>query len=108
MPSYRAAAAVLTQQLQLQLRLNEAFSDQVAQFLYEEEIEEIAHGLELSKVNFRWVVRFPMGEKVELDEALPKGFIERVGERRSSGALGSTGKNSGPFKHWWLCESLCM
>ncbi|KAL7228533.1 hypothetical protein ACSBR2_007289 [Camellia fascicularis] len=67
MPSYRAAAAVLTQQLQL--RLNEAFSDQVGSL---EEIEEIAHGLELSKVNFRWVVRFPMGEKVELEEALPK------------------------------------
>ncbi|GMP25029.1 hypothetical protein CsSME_00002084 [Camellia sinensis var. sinensis] len=77
-------------------------------FMSKEEIEEIAHGLQLSKVNFRWVVRFPMGEKVELEEALPKGFIERVGERRSCGALGSTGKNSGPFKHWWLCESLCM
>ncbi|KAL7252744.1 hypothetical protein ACSBR1_007335 [Camellia fascicularis] len=49
-------------------------------FMSKEEIEEIAHGLELSKVNLIWVVRFPVGEKVEL-EALPKGFIERVGER---------------------------
>ncbi|GMP22366.1 hypothetical protein CsSME_00000421 [Camellia sinensis var. sinensis] len=50
-------------------------------FLSKHEIEEIAHGLELSKVNFIWVVRFPMGEKVELEETLPKGFLERVGER---------------------------
>ncbi|KAL7193647.1 hypothetical protein ACSBR2_025286 [Camellia fascicularis] len=50
-------------------------------FMSKEEIEEIAHGLELSKVNFIWVVRFPVGEKVELEEALPKGFIERVAER---------------------------
>ncbi|CAL5363378.1 unnamed protein product [Camellia sinensis] len=47
-------------------------------FMSKEEIEEIAHGLELSKVNFIWVVRFPVGEKVKLEEALPKGFIERV------------------------------
>ncbi|CAL5363374.1 unnamed protein product [Camellia sinensis] len=50
-------------------------------FMSKEEIEEMAHGLELSKVNFIWVVRFPVGEKVELEEALPKGFIERVAER---------------------------
>ncbi|KAL7252770.1 hypothetical protein ACSBR1_007355 [Camellia fascicularis] len=50
-------------------------------FMSKDEIEEIAHGLELSNVNFIWVVRFPMGEKVELEEALPEGFIERVGER---------------------------
>ncbi|CAL5322210.1 unnamed protein product [Camellia sinensis] len=50
-------------------------------FMSKEEIEEIAHGLELSMVNFIWVVRFPEVEKVELEEALPKGFIDRVGER---------------------------
>ncbi|KAF5959042.1 hypothetical protein HYC85_000251 [Camellia sinensis] len=50
-------------------------------FMSKEEIEEIAHGLELSNVNFIWVVRFPMGEKVEVEETLPKGFIDRVGER---------------------------
>ncbi|KAL7228521.1 hypothetical protein ACSBR2_007276 [Camellia fascicularis] len=50
-------------------------------FMSKEEIEEIAHGLELSNVNFIWVVRFPMGEKIEVEEALPKGFIDRVGER---------------------------
>ncbi|CAL5365397.1 unnamed protein product [Camellia sinensis] len=50
-------------------------------FVSKEEIEEIAHGLELSMVNFIWVVRFPNGEKVELEEALPKGFVDRLGER---------------------------
>nr|WBR45894.1 UGT94E5 [Camellia japonica] len=50
-------------------------------FMSKDEIEEIAHGLELSKVNFIWVVRFPVGEKVEIEEALPKGFLERLGER---------------------------
>ncbi|GMP22356.1 hypothetical protein CsSME_00000412 [Camellia sinensis var. sinensis] len=50
-------------------------------FMSKEEIEEIAHGLELSMVNFIWVVRFPNAEKVELEEALPKGFVDRLGER---------------------------
>ncbi|KAM2967864.1 hypothetical protein FF1_028077 [Malus domestica] len=51
-------------------------------FLSKEEIEEIAHGLELSKVSFIWVVRFPKEEKVtRAKEVLPKGFVERVGER---------------------------
>jgi len=50
-------------------------------FLSNEEMEEIANGLELSKVNFIWVVRFPVGEKIVLKEALPEDFVERVGER---------------------------
>ncbi|XP_057471281.1 UDP-glucosyltransferase 29-like [Actinidia eriantha] len=51
-------------------------------FLSKEEMEEVAHGLELSKVNFIWVVRFSnVGEKIELQEALPKGFLDRLGER---------------------------
>ncbi|OMO57891.1 UDP-glucuronosyl/UDP-glucosyltransferase [Corchorus capsularis] len=51
-------------------------------FLDKEEREEIAYGLELSKVNFIWVIRFPIGEnKTNLDEALPQGFLQRVGER---------------------------
>ncbi|CAL5363386.1 unnamed protein product [Camellia sinensis] len=50
-------------------------------FMSKEEIEEIAHGLEFSNVNFIWVVRFPMGDKVVPEETLPNGFIERVGER---------------------------
>ncbi|KAL5569565.1 hypothetical protein UlMin_026140 [Ulmus minor] len=50
-------------------------------FLSNNEIEEIAHGLELSEVNFIWVIRFPVGEKVKIEEALPNEFLKRVGER---------------------------
>ncbi|KAF8396447.1 hypothetical protein HHK36_018066 [Tetracentron sinense] len=50
-------------------------------FLSKEEIEELAHGLEHSKVNFIWVVRFPEGEKIRVEEALPPSFLHRVGER---------------------------
>ncbi|KAL7215329.1 hypothetical protein ACSBR1_027490 [Camellia fascicularis] len=46
-------------------------------FLSMEEMEEIAHALELSKVNFVWVVRFPVGEKIRVQDVLPKGFIAR-------------------------------
>ncbi|KAL7246249.1 hypothetical protein ACSBR2_001383 [Camellia fascicularis] len=48
-------------------------------FLTKVEMEEMAHGLELSNVNFIWVVRFPVGQKTRVEEALPKGFLERVG-----------------------------
>ncbi|KAK7852350.1 beta-d-glucosyl crocetin beta-1 [Quercus suber] len=41
-------------------------------FLSKEEMQEIAYGLELSMVPFIWVVRFPRGEKVNLQMALPK------------------------------------
>ncbi|KAI8563483.1 hypothetical protein RHMOL_Rhmol03G0114100 [Rhododendron molle] len=50
-------------------------------FLTKEEILEVALGLELSKVNFIWVLRFSKGEKVRVDEVLPKGFLENVGEK---------------------------
>ncbi|KAL0464593.1 UNVERIFIED_CONTAM: Beta-D-glucosyl crocetin beta-1,6-glucosyltransferase [Sesamum latifolium] len=50
-------------------------------FLKQEEMEELAHGLELSNVNFIWVVRFPKGKKITLKEALPLGFLQRVGQR---------------------------
>ncbi|KAF5938392.1 hypothetical protein HYC85_022651 [Camellia sinensis] len=46
-------------------------------FLTKVEMEEMAHGLELSNVNFIWVVRFPVGQKTRVEEALPKGFLER-------------------------------
>ena len=32
-------------------------------------------------VNFIGVVRFPRGEKVTLHLALPKGFLDKVGDR---------------------------
>ncbi|KAL8518128.1 hypothetical protein ACS0TY_009474 [Phlomoides rotata] len=50
-------------------------------FLKEEEIEEIAYGLELSDVNFIWTVRFAKGEEKKIDDVLPRGFVERVGDR---------------------------
>ncbi|KAI3427724.1 Glycosyltransferase [Psidium guajava] len=50
-------------------------------FLTRREREEIAYGLELSNVNFIWVIRFPVGESMELGEALPAGFLGRVGDR---------------------------
>ncbi|KAI8539690.1 hypothetical protein RHMOL_Rhmol09G0202500 [Rhododendron molle] len=49
-------------------------------FLSNEEREEMAYGLELSRVNFIWVVRFPAGEKTTVEEALPVGFLDRVGD----------------------------
>ncbi|XP_055826538.1 beta-D-glucosyl crocetin beta-1,6-glucosyltransferase-like [Solanum dulcamara] len=50
-------------------------------FLTKEEMEEIAYGLELSNINFIWVVRFPKGEEVKLEEALPQGFLEKNDHR---------------------------
>ncbi|TMX02558.1 hypothetical protein EJD97_021105 [Solanum chilense] len=50
-------------------------------FLTKEDMEEIAYGLEHSNVNFIWVVRFPKGEEVDLEEALPTGFLERIENR---------------------------
>ncbi|KAI3731415.1 hypothetical protein L1987_62603 [Smallanthus sonchifolius] len=52
-------------------------------FLSSADLEEIAYGLEMSNVNFIWVLRFPKCEKktVELSERLPLGFLERVKDR---------------------------
>ncbi|PQQ10737.1 ufgt [Prunus yedoensis var. nudiflora] len=51
-------------------------------FLSKEQIEEIAHGLELSKVSFIWVIRFPKEERsTRVEEVLPEGFLQRVGEK---------------------------
>ncbi|KAL1543125.1 beta-D-glucosyl crocetin beta-1,6-glucosyltransferase [Salvia divinorum] len=50
-------------------------------YLSKDQMQEVAKGLEISKVNFIWVVRFPQGERVSLGEVLPKGFLDRVGER---------------------------
>ncbi|OIT29623.1 PREDICTED: beta-D-glucosyl crocetin beta-1,6-glucosyltransferase-like [Nicotiana attenuata] len=49
--------------------------------LTKEDMEEIAFGLEFSNVNFIWVVRFSKGEEQNLEEVLPQGFLERIGER---------------------------
>ncbi|XP_011075272.1 beta-D-glucosyl crocetin beta-1,6-glucosyltransferase-like [Sesamum indicum] len=53
-------------------------------FLTKEDIDEIAYGLELSKINFIWVLRFPKGANGHnglLGKTLPRGVLERVGDR---------------------------
>ncbi|XP_060191752.1 beta-D-glucosyl crocetin beta-1,6-glucosyltransferase-like [Lycium barbarum] len=50
-------------------------------FLSKEEIEDIAHSLELSELSFIWVHRFPLGEEINIENALPKGFLDRVKEK---------------------------
>ncbi|KAJ8565973.1 hypothetical protein K7X08_008549 [Anisodus acutangulus] len=47
-----------------------------------EEIEEIDHSLELTQLNFIWVLRFPLGEETNIENVLPKGFLDRVQEKR--------------------------
>ncbi|CAH9079507.1 unnamed protein product [Cuscuta epithymum] len=57
-------------------------------FLSDHDMHQVAIGLEKSKVNFIWVVRFPKSESTEdtshqnlLETSLPKGFVERIGDR---------------------------
>ncbi|MQL76842.1 hypothetical protein Taro_009234 [Colocasia esculenta] len=50
-------------------------------FLSGEQMADIARGLEFSGVSFIWVVRFPHGEELRLEDALPCGFLERVAGR---------------------------
>ncbi|KAL1536817.1 beta-D-glucosyl crocetin beta-1,6-glucosyltransferase [Salvia divinorum] len=47
-------------------------------FLTREDMMELAHGLEHSNFNFIWVVRFPKGKDIVLEDSLPLGFLERV------------------------------
>ncbi|KAK4433940.1 UDP-glucosyltransferase 29 [Sesamum alatum] len=52
-------------------------------YFSKEQIQEIAKGLELSKVNFIWVARSPAGgdDIINVEEALPEGFLDRAKER---------------------------
>ncbi|KAL5767085.1 hypothetical protein ACOSQ2_013868 [Xanthoceras sorbifolium] len=51
-------------------------------YLSEEGMKEMADGLELSNVDFIWVVRFHGGSKItSIHEALPQGFLERTNGR---------------------------
>ncbi|XP_027082378.1 beta-D-glucosyl crocetin beta-1,6-glucosyltransferase-like [Coffea arabica] len=50
-------------------------------FLTKEEMEEMAFALELSGVNFIWAVRFPQGQRIKPEKALPEEFLERTGDR---------------------------
>ncbi|XP_049374602.1 flavanone 7-O-glucoside 2''-O-beta-L-rhamnosyltransferase-like [Solanum verrucosum] len=65
-------------------------------FLSKQEIEAIAKGLELSKVNFIWTIKFPKGVNTTMEEMVPQGFLE------------STKSNFQPFKHWRFYNSLWM
>ncbi|KAG4908251.1 hypothetical protein AAZX31_20G182800 [Glycine max] len=53
------------------------------QFLNDDQIKEVASGLELSGLPFILVLNFPsnLSAKAELERALPKGFLERVKNR---------------------------
>ncbi|KAG9160084.1 hypothetical protein Leryth_005809, partial [Lithospermum erythrorhizon] len=46
--------------------------------LTKDEVKEIALGLEMSNVNFIWVLRSPHGEKTSLEEVMPDGFLGRI------------------------------
>lgn len=52
-------------------------------FLSKEDMDGIALGLLLSKVNFIWVVRFPEGVVHNdcLEKKFPEGFLDKVGDR---------------------------
>ncbi|KAL8490636.1 hypothetical protein ACS0TY_022582 [Phlomoides rotata] len=52
-------------------------------FLSNQEIEEMAKGLELCEgVNFVWIIRIPVMEKImSIEEVLPQGFLGRVKDR---------------------------
>ncbi|KAE8684883.1 cyanidin-3-O-glucoside 2-O-glucuronosyltransferase-like [Hibiscus syriacus] len=52
-------------------------------FLSKKEREAIAEGLDLSEVNFFWVIRFPVGyeEKPKLEKALSEGYLEKISGR---------------------------
>ncbi|KAI5650801.1 hypothetical protein M9H77_36806 [Catharanthus roseus] len=47
----------------------------------EEEMDEIAYGLEHSRANFIWVIRFPAGSTGTVAERVPEGFLERIKDR---------------------------
>ncbi|VFQ85395.1 unnamed protein product [Cuscuta campestris] len=47
-------------------------------YMSNKEIEEIARGLELSNVNFIWSLKFPTGVNTSKEEAMPRGYLERM------------------------------
>lgn len=49
--------------------------------LTKEEIVELALGLELSMVNFIWVIRLLITDETDVSEVLPEGFLERIWNR---------------------------
>ncbi|KAH7685572.1 UDP-glucuronosyl/UDP-glucosyltransferase protein, partial [Dioscorea alata] len=51
-------------------------------FLSQEQLEEVALGLELSHLKFIWIVRF-LKEEMVSEKSLPLGFQERLGEDKA-------------------------
>ncbi|KZV21981.1 crocetin glucoside glucosyltransferase-like [Dorcoceras hygrometricum] len=49
--------------------------------LTKEQMQELAKGLEICDVNFIWVIRSPVGETIDIDEVMPKGFLDLISER---------------------------
>ncbi|KAF3633379.1 putative cyanidin-3-O-glucoside 2-O-glucuronosyltransferase-like [Capsicum annuum] len=47
-------------------------------YLSKEELKELALGMELSMVNFLWVIRFPMEDETEIPDVLSDNFLERI------------------------------
>lgn len=45
-------------------------------FLSKQEIEEIAKGIELSKVSFIWTIKFPKKVNITIEEMVPQGVLE--------------------------------
>ncbi|OIT31861.1 flavanone 7-o-glucoside 2''-o-beta-l-rhamnosyltransferase [Nicotiana attenuata] len=70
-----------------------------------ENIQEIAHGIELSNVNFLWVLRF-LGSEVE--QLLPDGFLNRVKEKGWLFRVGTSCQNHEAHNHWQILESLWL
>lgn len=75
-------------------------------FLSTEQKTYISYGLELNRVNLIWVIKFPGGERKEIEEVVLKGFLERTKERDGGGGVGSTCQDFRPFEYQRACESL--
>ncbi|XP_038891918.1 beta-D-glucosyl crocetin beta-1,6-glucosyltransferase-like [Benincasa hispida] len=50
-------------------------------YLTKQDTEELAHGLHQSGVNFIWVIRFPKGQNLTIEEALPKNFLKQTEDK---------------------------
>nr|AGO03779.1 non-smoky glycosyltransferase 2 [Solanum lycopersicum] len=64
-------------------------------FMSKQEIEEIAKGLELSKVSFIWTIKFPKGVNTTIEEMVPQGFLEST-------------KGKGMVIEGWVPQSLIL
>ncbi|CAO2813976.1 unnamed protein product [Amaranthus hypochondriacus] len=49
-------------------------------FLKQEQVDEIAAGIEAAGVSFLWVMKPPVKESMHIPHSLPDGFLERAGD----------------------------